>query len=118
MEEQLLNLTEELLTYNQLCLKYFQEVRETQKEQDFYQVVKPFADKVKSVKDEWQVMMKDWVEKKSPKHIHRNQIETISDHIERNSIQAFFPGTSKALFLNANRTIKYFLEEVIKEINH
>ncbi|WP_251554131.1 DUF1798 family protein [Neobacillus muris] len=116
MEEKLLKLTEKLLAYNQMCLKYYEEVRETKKEKDFYQVVKPFANEVKSLKDEWAEMAKEWMEKESPKHIHRKQIDIASEHMDRISIQAFFPGTSKAMFLNANRTIEYFLTELIKEL--
>ncbi|WP_462411998.1 DUF1798 family protein [Neobacillus sp. Marseille-QA0830] len=117
MEERLLELTEKLLTYNQLCLKYYQEARETQQQQDFYKVIKPFADEVKCVKEEWQVMMNDWLKRNTSKYIHLKQIDTTSEHIERNSIQAFFPGTSKKMFLNANRTIEYFLTEVLNELS-
>ncbi|SDL93609.1 DUF1798 family protein [Bacillus sp. OK048] len=116
MSEKILELTKKLIDFNQLCLKYYEEARETGITLDFNEVIKPFANEVKVVGVEWNVTMKDWLKKNPQKHIHPKQIDTTLEHIEQLSIQAFFPKTSRSRFLNTNRTVEYFLVEIVKEL--
>ncbi|MEH7176641.1 DUF1798 family protein [Neobacillus vireti] len=116
MSEEILQLTKKLLHYNQLALKYYEEAREEATEHDFHQVVKPFANTVKELTVEWSALMKNWLAVSPQKHIHLKQIDSTSEHMEQLSIQAFFPKTSRSRFLNANRTVEFFLLEVIKEL--
>lgn len=116
MMDDIYRLTEKLLVYNGLCLNYYQQGRERQEKKDFYAVIKPFADEVKEVNEEWKDMMKKWLSSSSPGHIHLKQIDSISDHIEKLSIQAFFPETSKSRFINTHRTVDYFLQEVLNTL--
>lgn len=115
-DSKIYQLTERLLKYNQQFLLFYQQARETQEKKDFNLTIKPFVDEVKQVKDEWKAEMNSWLHNSSPKHIHLKQIDSISDQIEQISVQAFFPETSKSRFLNTQRTIEYFLTEVIKEL--
>ncbi len=115
MSEEVLRLTEKLLEYNHLFLKYYQEGREGGVTHDFDVVIKPFADEVKIINDAWKIAMKNWLPKINHKHLHLKQIDTTSEHIDQLSIQSFFPKTSKTRFLNAHRTVEYFLEEILKE---
>lgn len=114
MTEEIINLTEKLLKYNQLFLKYYQEGREQGIKYDFDQTIKPFANEVKEVNEQWKDIMKEWLKRASLKHIHLKQIDTTSEHIEKLSIQCFFPESSKTRFLNTNRTVEYFLSEILK----
>ncbi|MFD0827829.1 DUF1798 family protein [Neobacillus sp. M.A.Huq-85] len=116
MEERHKELTQKLLQNNQLFLKYYQEVRKTGIKQDFHQVVKPFADEVKVVTDEWKELMKKWLKENSRKHIHEKQIDLTAEHISDLSIQAFFPETSRTRFTNTNRTVEYFLTGLLLEL--
>jgi hypothetical protein len=116
MSEEVLQLTEKLLEYNQLFLKYYQEGREKGITYDFLVVIKPFADEVKEVNDEWKNAMKKWLPEINHKYLHLKQIDTTSEHIEQLSIQSFFPQTSKARFLNSHRTVEYVLLEIVKEL--
>jgi hypothetical protein len=93
-------------------------VRKEQKAKDFYQTVKPFADEVKPVNDAWKIDMTLWLKENSPKRLNINQVNSTSDQIEQLSVQAFFPETSKSRFLNTQRTIEFFLTEVLLELNH
>ena len=116
MLEEIFHLTEKLLNYNQLFMKYYQEGRNTGIEYEFNDVIKPFSDEVKGINDEWKKEMKRWLTVTDHKNLHLKQIDTTSEHIEQLSIQAFFPETSRTRFLNAHRTVDYFLQEVIKEL--
>lgn len=118
MSEELLYLTERLLHYNEIFLKNYLEGRETGMTPDFHHVIKPFADEVKEVNVNWNEAMKKWLPlAKNTKHLHLNQIDTASAHIDQLSVQSFFPETSKSRFLNIHRTVEYILTEVIKELN-
>lgn len=117
MCERIVALAEKLLQYNRLFLNYYKEVRQEQKAKDFYQTVKPFADEVKSVNDAWKIDMTLWLKENSPKRLNMNQVNSTSDQIEQLSVQAFFPQTSKSRFLNTQRTIEFFLTEVLLELS-
>ncbi|WML40335.1 DUF1798 family protein [Neobacillus sp. OS1-2] len=116
MAEEILNLTEKLLQYNHLFIKYYQDGRETGITHDFENVIKPFVDEVSVITNQWKNAMKMWLSGSNHKHLHLKQIETTAEHIEQLSVQAFFPKTSKSRFLNSGRTVEYFLLEVIKEV--
>lgn len=116
MSEEILDLTKKLLNYNRLFMHYFEEARETGTSHDFHEVIKPFANEVKEVAQEWGVLMKSWLVINPHKHLHLKQIDTTLEHIDQLSIQAFFPKTSRSRFLNANRTVEFFLLEIVKEL--
>jgi hypothetical protein len=116
MSEEIIPLTEKLLYYNGLFMKYYQEGRETGIKYDFHEVVKPFANEVKDINDQWKRVMKKWLSETDYKHLHLKQVDTTAEHIEQLSIQSFFPETSKTRFLNANRTVEYFLLEILKVV--
>jgi hypothetical protein len=116
MSEEIVQLTEKLLAYNGLFMKYYQEGRETGVKHDFHKKIKPFANEVKEINDQWKRVMKKWLSETSHKHLHLKQIDTTSEHIDQLSIQSFFPETSKTRFLNANRTVEFFLLEILKEV--
>lgn len=108
-----LQLTEKLLIYVETMEKTFKAVKKTEKGRDFFSEVKPFADKVKQVNDKWKEEGQVWIETKSPKNIHKQQIESVHEQIEATSVQAFFPETSLTRFKNTIASITYVLEKVI-----
>ncbi|MEH7331340.1 YppE family protein [Neobacillus drentensis] len=114
MKTEIIDLTEKLLHYNRLFLKYYQEGRENGISYDFHETVKPFSNEVREVNDQWKDAMNAWLKNESVKHIHLKQIDTTREHISQLSIQCFFPETSKTRFLNTHRTIEYFLLEILK----
>ncbi|MEH7085618.1 DUF1798 family protein [Neobacillus drentensis] len=116
MSEEIIDLTEKLLAFNSLFMKYYQEGRTAGIKHDFHEVIKPFANEVKDINDRWKLAMKKWLSDSNHKHLHLKQIDTTSEHIDQLSIQAFFPETSKTRFINANRTVEYFLLEILKEL--
>ncbi|OLS40275.1 DUF1798 family protein [Bacillus sp. MRMR6] len=117
MSDKITELTKKLINYNHFFLDTFQAAREKGNEADFYTVIKPFANEVKEVCDHWSISMKTWLKNNPKKHLHTKQIDTTTEHIEQLSIQAFFPKTSRSIFLNTQRTVDFFLREVLKELD-
>ncbi|MEH7093427.1 YppE family protein [Neobacillus vireti] len=118
MSDEILELTEKLLHYNEQFLKIYREGRETELTHDFYNEIKPFADEVKEINDKWNRAMKKWLPTANTLHLHLKQIDTTSAHIEQISVQSFFPETSKSRFLNTQRSVEFVLAEVIKEVKN
>jgi hypothetical protein len=116
MNEEILQLSEKLLHFNETFLKTYIESREKGSTHDFQEDIKPFVNDVKKINLDWNKKTKEWLAKKDFKHLHMRQIDTTSDHIDQISIQCFFPETSRSRFLNAQRTVEYFLLELIKEL--
>jgi len=106
-------ITEQLLMYVDTLSEKFKNVKETKKGGDFYTEVKPFADEVKYINDKWKEEAQFWIEKKSPKNIHMQQIESVHEHIEAISVQAFFPETSLTRFNNVIASTRYVLQSII-----
>ncbi|MEW9049866.1 MAG: DUF1798 family protein [Neobacillus sp.] len=117
MSDKIKELTNKLIEYNHFLLDTYQAAREKGTSADFHTVIKPFADEVKGVCDLWSINMKTWLKNNPKKHLHTKQIDTTAEHIEQLSIQAFFPKTSRSIFLNTQRTVDFFLHEVLKELD-
>lgn len=116
MQEQLIQLTEQLADFNQRFLNYYNEAREKREQKPFYEFVKPFATEVAKVNECWNSLLKAWLRENQANHLNQHQADSVSEHIERLSIQAFYPETSRSRFLNAHRTVDYFLNEVLNHI--
>lgn len=114
MIDELIFITDKLYTWNQKFIEIFWEGREKGEKEDFYEVIKPFVDEVREWNLKWKNLMIDWLRENPQKHIHLAQITSMAENIEQLSIQAFFPETSKTRFLNTNRTVEYFLLELLK----
>jgi hypothetical protein len=116
MSEEIMNLTKRLLNYNHSFMDYYLDARENGTSHDFHEVIKPFANEVKTVAQKWGSLMQSWLVNNPQKHLHLKQIDTTLEHIDQLSIQAFFPKTSRSRFINANRTVEFFLLEIVKEL--
>ncbi|MBP3040021.1 YppE family protein [Bacillaceae bacterium Marseille-Q3522] len=109
-------LTNELISYVEVSLERYQVAKEKQEQPDFYHEVKPFADKVKLINDEWQELAKSWLQNARQKHIFTQQIDSAHDQLETISIQCFYPQTSKRNFLNLARSVQFVLDNVLNAL--
>jgi len=114
--QRLKELTEEL----QVCATYlvdvFHTVKSTGDSEDFYEVVRPYANKVAKMNAEWKDIAEDWVKTQRPLYLHPSQISTASDHLEVISIQAFFKETSKKRFLDSAKSVQFILQTVLDRL--
>lgn len=113
---QLMDYTEKLLEAVEYSVETFYKVKESGVNEDFYKVVRPFANQIKEINDEWKEMAKVWVSEAKPDYLSSIQINTASDHIEIISIQAFFTQTSKKRFLDSAKSVKYILQTLLDSL--
>lgn len=114
MENNLIFLSERLLSFTEFLHRKFEEVKLTGTAEDFYKVVKPYSEEVNNVNKNWRQVALKWVDKNQPRQININQIENVFNQIEIISIQAFFPDTSRTRFINYVKTIRYVLQTLLQ----
>ncbi len=108
--------TSTLLEYNQQLQNFHLVVVEQGQAEDFYLVVKPFADKVKSVLDRWEDSALKWVKTDKPKYFYQQQIDNMVENITTVSVQAFFPDTKGKRFKELIRSNQYTLETILMHL--
>ena len=113
---QLNELTEKLIKASDYLLQTFNKVKESGKQEDFYDLVRPYANEIKQLNDRWKLLAKDWIQKNKPLYLNAIQIDSASDHLEVISIQAFFPQTSKKRFLDSHKSVIYILHALQEEL--
>nr|WP_239541143.1 YppE family protein [Pullulanibacillus pueri] len=86
-------------------------------EMDFYGEVKPFADEVLKVVDEWKDLVSDWMTSEQPKYIYLKQIEDTYDNLTIVSVTSFQKDTRRKRFLNTISSIGYVLETIEQQLN-
>jgi hypothetical protein len=114
--QELLRTTILLQEYNQELGTIFERVKETEEAEDFFMTVKPFADKVKDVLEQWESFVLIWIKKEKPKYFYQQQVENLKENITTVSVQAFFPKTGAKRFKELIRSNQYTLDSIIKRI--
>ncbi|MBM7645251.1 hypothetical protein JOD45_001462 [Scopulibacillus daqui] len=111
------DLTIELRQYNQKAYGQFvNSTRQEGYEADFYNEVKPFADKVLSAADKWKPLALEWVNKERPKYIYHIQINDTYDNLTITSVTAFQKDTRRRRFLETIKAIDYVLDAILKQL--
>ncbi|WP_203361931.1 DUF1798 family protein [Bacillus sp. REN10] len=90
--------------------------RKTKEKGDFYQEVKPFADRAREVCIQWQQEIGPFVQQGDFKYIHPPQVEAVVENIELVSVQAFFPETSYTRFKNYIESTSFLLDSLLNEL--
>lgn len=114
--EELLLLTEKLIVYMDIVANKFQEVKHTGEKGEFFSEVKPFADEVKVVNDQWLKSATAWIEEARPKNLYVKQIQSTHEQIEMLSVQAFFPDTSLTRFKNYLQSVQFILKTICDQV--
>lgn len=110
--ERLALLTEQLLDYSNKISSTYENVKVSKVKGDFFTEVKPFADAVKEVNDEWQEIARTWIREQKPKYLHEKQIESTYEQIEMLSVQAFYPDTSRKRFIDTLQSVRFILKSL------
>lgn len=106
---QLLNDTKLLIEECQNSLNRFQEMRRLDKDPDFFEEVKPHADKIHALINAWQHTANLWIQKNRPKNLYAQQIDHAADAMEQFVVQSFYKGTSKKRFVQSIQSAQYTL---------
>lgn len=115
LTEQLVSKTKLLLTFIETAKIRYLEVKSSGKKTDFQTGVKPFADEVGTLSDEWSILAINWVSTIKPKSIHRQQIEATVETTKMIAIQSFYPETSRVRFLNYISSVIFVLNGILLE---
>ncbi len=113
-------LLKETKVLQELILKakfIFETHRQSQKKVDFYNDVKPFADKVDRAAEHWEKSALDFLNKYPQKYIHAAQIAQTADNAKRVGAHAYFFETSKAKFIQSADSALYVLESLEHILN-
>ena len=113
---ELKQVTEELIIFTEKMMSEYKQRRVSGEKGDFYLEVKPFADEVKMLNDQWKELSSIWIKKEKPKHLHLPQILNTSDNIEMLSVHCFFPESSYNRFISHSQSVTYVLQTLLDEL--
>jgi len=111
--ERLIALTDALLTYNARARDQF--MNRTRKDGytvDFYGEVKPFADEVLNLVDEWKPLVLEWIASDRPLYVHPKQINDTYDNLTIISVTAFQKDTRRKRFHETVTSIEFVLKTI------
>lgn len=110
--------TAQLIDECEQCVSRFWQMREEDRTPDFFQEVKPHADKIHQLLKEWQQEANKWIKQNQPKYMHTQQIASAAESMEQFVVQSFYKETSKKRFLDAIHSTSYTLkifERLVRE---
>lgn len=110
-------LSSQLLNLVQQAEQVYEKVRSTKEKGNFYTEVKPFADHVKLISDQWKEEAEGWIVNEKPKHIHKQQIAAAIENLQIIAVQAFFPETSYSRFKQTIYSVEYILKEIKRNLD-
>ncbi|WP_157842713.1 YppE family protein [Bacillus alkalisoli] len=111
-EKKLVKLNKKLLSEVNKLESILQGKIEKGEQPDFFLEVKPYADRVHALTEQWKISTTQWVKDNKPKYLHESQIENTAENIQLVSVQCFYPDTKKKRFQSMIQSIKYVLEDV------
>ena len=113
---QLIDETKQLVQECENCLRRFQNMRDEDREPDFFNEVKPHADLVHAQLRNWQQLASKWITQTGPKNLYVQQIDHAADAMEQFVVQSFYKGTSKKRFIQSIQSTIYTLSLVVRKI--
>ncbi|WP_313890951.1 YppE family protein [Psychrobacillus sp.] len=112
----LLQLSKQLLAECDQCIIRFEKFRAEDKDPDFFQDVKPHAYAIDELLQEWESLIRVWIQVKRPKYVHPSQVDSLIESMKQFIVQSYYKGTSKKRFLKSIHSSKYTLETIIQAI--
>ncbi|HEU5138915.1 MAG TPA: DUF1798 family protein [Bacillales bacterium] len=117
-KNQLTSLTKSLRKYNEKTRKqYVEKTLSDDYEMDFYNEVKPFAEEVEKVADEWRPLVLQWIQDEKPEHLYPIQIHDTYDNIIAASVLAFQKKARGKRLREMIKSIDYVLETAEQQLN-
>ncbi|GAE25026.1 hypothetical protein JCM9140_995 [Halalkalibacter wakoensis JCM 9140] len=116
----LVHLTEELRRLNKEAETiYIEQVKEDdQYEADFFNVVKPFAEKVDKVRAEWLPLALLFVQEEKPLYLHPSQLQQTEENLEIVAIKSFYKATGKKRQMETFKSVEYVLQQLYRALQN
>lgn len=112
----LTNVNKQLIIECDSCIERFDLFREENREPDFFQDVKPYAYYIDELLNEWEQLVRPWIQLKRPKYVHPSQIDSLLESMRQFVVQSFYKATSKKRFLKSVHSSKYTLETILQAL--
>ncbi|AOM82846.1 YppE family protein [Salisediminibacterium beveridgei] len=113
----LLDETQQLRLLNQKTEEHFHEYKGDDAMPSFESVIKPFADDVSTVLNEWYPKVTSFINQYETRYLYVEQIDQMEEHLEVISVKAFVPDTKEKQFMEQVKSIEYTLSVVYEELN-
>ncbi len=115
--QKLKELTVRLRSLNdQAYEQYIEKTTRDGYEVDFYGEVKPFADVVQELADEWKPLATNWAIEEKPKYVYPIQIKDTHENMTIVAVQAFQKDTREKRFIAMTKSIEYILKSIDEQI--
>lgn len=116
-KNRLKTLTKVLRTYNENALvQYVEKTRAEGYEMDFYHEVKPFAEKIETLADEWRPLVLQWIRDEKPGHLYPIQIHDTYDNLIAASVLVFQKDARRRRLREMIKSIDYVLETAEQQL--
>ena len=119
IRSQLQQYTSDLLALNKEAEDYYLDVvrRHDSYEPDFFGKVKPFADRVAAVREQWLPAATAFVQKERPLHLHPSQLQQTAENLEIVAIKSFYKQTSLKRQMETFKSVEYVLNQLLDAIS-
>ncbi|MFB4211403.1 DUF1798 family protein [Shouchella sp. JSM 1781072] len=116
--EKLKQLTTALLSLTKEAEAFYIDVVKQDKayEVDFYGKVKPFADRVQPLAQEWASEVKPFLMQHYTKLVHISQVEQTVENLDVVAIKSFYPSSGMRRQRETFKSVRFVLENVLEEI--
>ncbi|ARK30356.1 YppE family protein [Halalkalibacter krulwichiae] len=114
---ELKKLTEELIQLNQQAENHYLKARQGQAEVDFWGMVKPFAEHVANIREQWLPLAQAFVRTEKPLHIHPNQLQQTEENLEIVAIKSFYKETSLKRQMETFKSVEFVLKQILVSLN-
>ncbi len=91
----------------------FMQFREQQYEPDFFDEVRPYANQIHELLNEWQQLAEQFIVEYHPKYVHMVQINNAAEQIDQFVVQSFYIKTSKKRLYQSIQAAKYTCETLL-----
>lgn len=109
--------TEILLSVCGECRERHTQMRELDREPDFFIEVKPYADRYHTMLDEWTEEVSEFIKTAKPKYVHPIQIESLNDSMKQFIVQSFYQKTGKKRFVLSINSAEYTLKTILEALD-
>lgn len=111
--------TSDLLALNKEAEEYYLDIvrRYDSYEPDFFGKVKPFADRVAVLREQWLPEATAFVQKERPLHLHPSQLQQTAENLEIVAIKSFYKETSLKRQMETFKSVEYVLNQLLDAIS-
>lgn len=107
--------TENMLQHIENCRTRYFQLREEERDLDFYTDIQPACEQAFIQIEVWFNEMTQWVEQNRPRHIHLPQLKHTKEALDQITVQSYHRKTSRAMFLKSIQSIEYTLKTILEE---